>query len=142
MANSERPPFALKRAAVRARQAAPSLPDESGVGFALKRFAVRARRAQTTLPEWSAALLIGFHLAVVPTASFGVKLLQPVLEQRAAQQVSVARNADVLETPPRSSPASTTASTWTRGPMVSRSSSTTSSACSTRTTGCTPPSAG
>ena len=98
MVNSVRPPFALKRAAVRARQAVPSLPDESGVGFALKRFAVRARRAQTSLPEWSAALLIGFHLAVVPTASFGVKLLQPVLEQRAAQQVSVARNADVLET--------------------------------------------
>ena len=98
MVNSVRPPFALKRGLVRARQAVPSLPDESGVGFALKRFAVRARRAQTSLPEWSAALLIGFHLAVVPTASFGVKLLQPVLEQRAAQQVSVARNADVLET--------------------------------------------
>ena len=42
MVNSVRPPFALKRAAVRARQAVPSLPDESGVGFALKRFAVRA----------------------------------------------------------------------------------------------------
>ena len=36
MVNSVRPPFALKRAAVRARQAVPSLPDESGVGFALK----------------------------------------------------------------------------------------------------------
>ena len=45
MVNSVRPPFALKRAAVRARQAVPSLPDESGLGFALKRFAVRARRA-------------------------------------------------------------------------------------------------